>query len=167
MKKSNEEIYQDDIVSDNDEDDEYGYEDQHEEYFEDDPNQQKRGKKDKNHFVEARKKREKERQLRELKRWEFPQKIGSYQQYVIPALEFSKFITQHVFGLDEAFYQEAHQMKVNLLRMIHCKEFSEEAQGGVEPSLILVIPDVICDSCQRCTDLDICRDPSLNLESET
>lgn len=57
-------------------------------------------------------------------------------------------------------------MKVNLLRMIHCKEFSEEAQGGVEPSLILVIPDVICDSCQKCTDLDICRDPVLNLESE-
>lgn len=39
MKKSNEEIYQNDVVSDNDEDDEYGYEDQHEEYYEDDPNQ--------------------------------------------------------------------------------------------------------------------------------
>jgi DNA polymerase epsilon subunit 1 len=57
-------------------------------------------------------------------------------------------------------------MKVNLLRMIHCKEFSNEVQGGVEPSLVLVIPDVICDNCQKCVDLDICRDPSLNADIE-
>lgn len=53
---------------------------------------------------------------------------------------------------------------MNLLRMIHCKEFSPEAQSGIEPSLILVIPDVICSNCQTCIDLDICRDPALNEE---
>ena len=78
-----------------------------------------------------------------------------------PALEFSKFISTHVFGLDEAFYMEAQKIRSNLLRMIHCKEFSNEAQGGIEPSLILVVPDVICDRCCHCFDLDICRDPSL------
>jgi len=57
---------------------------------------------------------------------------------------------------------EANQIKNNLLRMIHCKEFSKEAQEGMEPSLVLVVPDVICENCQRCFDLDICRDPLLN-----
>ena len=50
--------------------------------------------------------------------------------------------------------------------MIHCKEFSQEVQGGVEPSLVLVIPDVICDNCQKCVDLDICREPTLNSDLE-
>lgn len=80
-------------------------------------------------------------------------------------MEFSKFITTHIFGLDDAFQLEANQVKSNLLRMIHCKEFALEAQNGLEPSLILVIPDVICEVCQKCSDLDICRDPSLNEET--
>lgn len=48
--------------------------------------------------------------------------------------------------------------------MIRCKEFSEEVQGGIEPSLILVVPDVICENCQTCIDLDICRNYELNQE---
>lgn len=71
MKKSNEEIYHDDVVSDNDEDD-YGDEDQQEDEYEEEQNRQKAPKRDRNQFIEARKKREKERQLREIKRWEFP-----------------------------------------------------------------------------------------------
>jgi hypothetical protein len=77
--------------------------------------------------VRARIRREKEKKLREIKRWEFPSKIGSHHNYVSPALEFSKFICTHIFGLDEAFHLEAHNVKMNLLRMIHCKEFSPEA----------------------------------------
>ena len=173
VKKNNEEVGGE-VLSEQDEDDgEYGYEDQHEEYFEDDGfEQQLKGKKGKqemvntrNKFVEERKKREKERLAKELKKWEFPSMIGSYHKYVIPALEFSKFISVHIFGLDEAFYLEAHQLKVNLLRMIRCKEFSEEVQQGIEPSLILVIPDVICELCQTSMDLDICRDFDLNQEN--
>jgi DNA polymerase epsilon subunit 1 len=82
-----------------------------------------------------------------MKRWEFPNRIGSYHKYVVPALEFSKFISVHIFGLEDAFHSEAHTLKMNLLRMIRCKEFSEEVQGGIEPSLILVVPDVICENC--------------------
>lgn len=36
----------------------------------------------------------------------------------------------------------------------------------MEPSLQLVVPDVICDVCQDNQDLDLCRDPMLNAESE-
>jgi len=36
--------------------------------------------------------------------------------------------------------------------------------NGNEPSLVLVLPDVICELCQSSTDLDICRDPNLNYE---
>jgi len=71
-----------------------------------------------------------------------------------------------VFGIDDAFYQESQQMKSNMLRMIHVKEFSEEAQKGVEPSLTLVIPDIICEQCQHCADLDICRDQIINQQGE-
>ena len=102
----------------------------------------------------------------EQAKWAFPNKIGSYHKYVAPALEFAKFISCHIFGLDEAFFQESQQLKSNLLRMIRCKEFSEEAQKGVEPSLVLVIPDIICEQCQTCVDLDICRDQVLNTHEE-
>ena len=42
--------------------------------------------------------------------------------------------------------------------MIRTKEFSEEVQQGIEPSLICVVPDVICEYCLTCIDLDLCRD---------
>ena len=172
-KKTDEEL-NDDVIDLNEEpeyDDEEVPEDMLEEYWEDDPNLMapaKRGKDQRaqDAHVRARIRREKEKKLREIKRWEFPSKIGSHHNYVSPALEFSKFICTHIFGLDEAFHLEAHNVKMNLLRMIHCKEFSPEAQEGVEPSLILVVPDVICDYCQKCEDLDICRDPSLNEDLE-
>lgn len=37
------------------------------------------------------------------------------------------------------------------------KEFSQEVVNGREPSLTLVVPDVICGSCQSVVDIDICR----------
>lgn len=163
-KKSSEEINQNDIESEEEPDENGAYADQYESYSEGeevevDPS------KPRNVHAEEREKRERARRLAEERKWEFPKRIGSYQQYKNVALEFAKFISIHIFGLDEAFYQESHQLKLNLLRMIRCKEFSEEAQSGIEPSLILVIPDVICEFCQRCTDLDICRNYELNKQS--
>jgi len=131
MKKSTE----DDIV------------DLEEEDYESDQEEIDDGMQGRNQYVEQRKRRERERIAKELRRWDFPKTIGSYHKYKSPALEFSKFISTHIFGLDEAFYHEAHQLKMNLLRMIRCKEFSDEVQNGLEPSLILVLPDVICDMC--------------------
>lgn len=100
--------------------------------------------------------------MRERRRWEFPDRIGSHCEFISPALEFSKLMCTHILGSDEAFQYEAAQVKANLLRMIHCKEFSKEATQGLEPSLVLVIPDVVCENCLHVADLDICRDPALN-----
>lgn len=47
--------------------------------------------------------KEKRRREQELQRWEFPQLISSYQEYMSPALEYSKMVCEHVFGLDVAF----------------------------------------------------------------
>ena len=53
-------------------------------------------------------------------------------------------------------------MRSNLLRLLRFKEFSKEAQEGIEPSLVLIIPNLGCTNCGDTKDLDICRDPSLN-----
>ena len=55
----------------------------------------------------------------ELQRWEFPQRISSYQNYKIPTLEFSKMLCNHVFGLDESFSVQTGILFRNMLRIIH------------------------------------------------
>lgn len=97
-----------------------------------------------------------------MKIWEFPQRIGSYNDYKNAALEFTKQICTNVFGLDEAFTSEVTGLKRNLLIIVKEKEFSINVVNGNEPSLTLVLPDVICDFCSSATDLDICRDFKLN-----
>ena len=64
-----------------------------------------------------------------------------------PALEFSKQICNNIFALDEAFSLEANVLKKNLLKIVREKEFAPEVVQGNEPSLILVVPDIICDVC--------------------
>jgi hypothetical protein len=54
-------------------------------------------------FRQQQRKRELDRKQKELAKWEFPTKIGSYNEYTVPALEFSKMLCNHVFGLDQAF----------------------------------------------------------------
>lgn len=88
--------------------------------------------------------------------------ISSYNEYAEPPLEYIKLVCEHVFSLDPAFYKEALALKKNLLAEIQVKEFAPEAHTGLEPSLVLVLPDVICKQCQSCQDLDLCRDPELN-----
>jgi hypothetical protein len=96
MKKSKEEIYRDEVESEDlDEDaDELEYQDMLEDYYDDDPNdfqgdergrqggkRRQTGKNDdrqQNMYVIARRNREKARKARELKKWEFPQNIGSH-----------------------------------------------------------------------------------------
>jgi hypothetical protein len=52
-----------------------------------------------------------------------------------------------MFAIDPAFEQQASNLRRNLLTICHIKEFSPEVKAGSEPSLVLVIPDVICQSC--------------------
>jgi hypothetical protein len=56
-----------------------------------------------NKYRKMRRQRERERRLQELKKWEFPKRIGSYNEFIQPALEFTKQICNNVFGLDQAF----------------------------------------------------------------
>ena len=98
-------------------------------------------------YERARKKREKERLQRQMRLWEFPKRIGSYNDYKNAALEFSKQICKNVFGLDPAFSAAANSLKRNLLKILREQEFSHAAVDATEPSLILVLPDVTCDKC--------------------
>jgi DNA polymerase epsilon subunit 1 len=75
-------------------------------------------------------------------------------------LEFIKF-TCEVLGLDSSLKPSALILKRNLLRMIKVREFSEEAQFK-NPSLILAIPDVICEFCMNIKDLDLARDSNIS-----
>lgn len=117
-------------------------------------------------FFRQQKRRQKERIVQELARWEFPQRISSYRQFSVPTLEFSKMLCNHVFGLDESFFVTTGVLFKNMLRIIHQKEFAPEVRTGIEPSLILILPDVICASCQDLFDLDICRNNMVTEESE-
>ena len=93
-----------------------------------------------------------------MEKWEFPEKISSFNDYSKPQLEYTKMVCNHIFGLDSAFSQQTSRLKRNLLRCIHVKEFSEEVIRGVEPSLVMVIPNMVCDLCYKSHDIDICRD---------
>jgi hypothetical protein len=57
--------------------------------------------------------------MKELKQWEFPTRIGTYNQYKSPALEFSKFVCNNIFGLDYAFKHSASITLKNLLKILH------------------------------------------------
>lgn len=104
-----------------------------------------------NKYYEQRQQRRlKEKKAREERLWEFPQLISSHNNYKVPALEFSKLLCKNVFGLDPAFHQEAQALRKNLLTLVHCREFSNDATSGLEPALIMVLPDMICENCQDC-----------------
>ena len=80
-------------------------------------------------------------------KWEFPNLIGSYNEYSVPALEFTKMVCQHIFGLEPAFQQQAQTLMSNMLTLLKIKEFALEVVNGKEPSFTLVVPDVICSNC--------------------
>ncbi|KAL4450230.1 hypothetical protein ABPG77_010899 [Micractinium sp. CCAP 211/92] len=92
----------------------------------------------------------------------FPRLAGSHlseHQLGTPALAFVRAVC-HLYSLDGAVTDEVAVLRRQLLRLIHCKEFSAEAEFK-EPCLTLVLRDVICPACQDCRDLDMCRDPSI------
>ena len=88
------------------------------------------GHEEENHYAKRRRQRERERRLQELRQWEFPTRIGSYNAYSQPALEFAKQLCVNVFGLEEAFVPAAQTLKRNILHLLHEKEFSPAVVGG-------------------------------------
>jgi len=51
-------------------------------------------------------------------------------------------------------------LKRSLLKLLRTPEFSADAEFH-NPSLSLVLPDVVCGACGSCEDIDMCRDPRL------
>lgn len=92
----------------------------------------------------------------------FPVRAGSHlkpSELGTPALAFVKAVCQ-LYGLDKYQKDAVTMLRRQLLKMIHVKEFGPEA-AWKDPCASLVIPNVVCSSCQDCQDLDMCRDPTL------
>lgn len=90
---------------------------------------------------------------------EFPKLAGSYlspQELGTPALAFVRAVC-YMYALDSTVTEEVMLLRRQLLRLLHIKEFDPEAAWR-DPCKSLVVPDVICTTCQHCEDLDVCRD---------
>ena len=94
-----------------------------------------------------------------MRRWEFPVRIGSHLEMKKPALEFVKIFCE-IVGLDSEFAEEVTMLRKNLLFFLKSSDFTADTKF-VEPSLVLVLPDVNCDFCQNAKDLDLCREGEL------
>ena len=92
----------------------------------------------------------------------FPNRAGSFRTDLKnPALEFIKAVCR-VVSLDGTVSDEVQRLRRSLLAQVGSREFSDEA-AFKEMGLSYVLPDVICGFCNHAHDLDLCRDPSVNL----
>jgi len=89
----------------------------------------------------------------------FPRLPGSHLKLHSPALEFVKTVS-YVLALDKVVGDEVAMMRKALMKQLGMREFAPEAQF-VDPCLSFVLPEVVCEYCSACRDLDICRDPNL------
>ncbi len=78
-----------------------------------------------------------------------------------PALAFVRTICA-VLALDSALDEEVAVLRRNLLKLVHVREFASASEFK-EPCMSYVLRDVICPSCNDCRDLDLCRDPHLQV----
>ena len=86
----------------------------------------------------------------------FPLLPGSHLQLANPALEFAKTIC-HLASLEPAVESQLLRLRRNVLRQLGVKEFATEGVWQ-NPSLSFVLPEVVCEYCGHCRDLDVCRD---------
>ena len=81
-----------------------------------------------------------------------------------PALEFAKAICQ-VLKLDATVEEAVYSLKRNLLRLIGVGEFNSQAEW-TDPNVSYILPEIICQSCNHCRDIDLGRDNHKNLDIE-
>ncbi|KAI8587396.1 hypothetical protein BDZ88DRAFT_240684 [Geranomyces variabilis] len=89
----------------------------------------------------------------------FPSLPGSHLHMTNPALEFAKCVVA-VFGLHAGVEREVRVLKRDMLALIGAREFADEAKF-VNPCEPFLLPQVICESCNHCRDLDLTRDRDL------
>jgi len=90
---------------------------------------------------------------------EFPKLAGSHLVMGDVALEFIKHVCA-VLALDNRVQHNVLIMRKNLLKLVHVREFSAEAEFK-DPCLSFTLPNVICSYCNDRRDLDLCRDAAL------
>jgi DNA polymerase epsilon subunit 1 len=96
--------------------------------------------------------------------YEFPILPGSHLDMKNPALEFVKLISKF-FSLDTTVSREFRTLRKDMLTILGIREFSEEA-NYVNPCEPFSLPQVICDYCNHCQDLDLTREEDILIESE-
>ncbi|KAK8809818.1 hypothetical protein WA158_000761 [Blastocystis sp. Blastoise] len=85
-----------------------------------------------------------------------PHTVNVLSEHNNPLLDFVKYLCE-LLQLDSDFEPLHLSLKRQLLKNIHVREFSPEAQY-MNPLSSLVIPAVICTLCNDYRDIDICRD---------
>ncbi len=75
------------------------------------------------------------------------------------ALNFVKTLYQ-ILSLDATVEVQAENLRMQALASLGVRAFASEAQF-VDSHQTLILPDVICSFCNLCSDLDLCRDPSI------
>ncbi|GAB6019923.1 hypothetical protein CHUAL_001454 [Chamberlinius hualienensis] len=73
-----------------------------------------------------------------------------------PALELVKAMCK-ILSLDPFISEQVIKLRRDLLRLIGIGEFSPESTWK-DPCLSYILPEVICQECNHCRDLDLCRD---------
>lgn len=86
----------------------------------------------------------------------FPSLPGSCRKLLNPSLEFIAMVTT-IFSLEKFVGNEVRVLRRDLLKMIGVKEFSNEANFK-NPCERYVLPQVICEYCNYCCDLDLTRE---------
>ncbi|CAE7911420.1 Pole, partial [Symbiodinium sp. KB8] len=86
----------------------------------------------------------------------FPQRPGSHLKMSNTALEFVKPVC-HVLSLDRSVDDEVSKLRRALLRLVGVADFTPQSEF-VDPCLTYIIPDMVCQRCNSCRDLDLCRD---------
>lgn len=94
--------------------------------------------------------------------FDFPSLPGSHLLLKNPALEFIKQMTKF-FSLDSTVSRESRILRRDLLNIIDIREFSDEANFK-NPFETFCLPQVICDYCNHCQDLDITREENAEIE---
>lgn len=95
---------------------------------------------------------------------QFPILAGSHlceDELGPPALAFVKTVCA-VLALDSAVEDQVAVLRRNLLKLVHVREFASASEFH-EPCMSFMLRDVICTSCNDCRDLDLCRDPHLQV----
>lgn len=96
---------------------------------------------------------------------QFPVLAGSYlsrQELGTPALAFVKVVTC-LYGLDKQHVDATTSLRRMLLKLIGVKEFASQSSWK-ELAASLLVHDYTCSGCLSTTDVDLCRDPSLQSE---